>query len=470
MFENKLHQLLIQISDKTIADIAHHLDSPSIKNREISLLFSILKDNLAVAKTGLTKVKVFKKIYPDLKYDDQKWRLLNSQLLKKVENHLVSKVSGIENTRYHLDLLGYYKEQNLKSHYEAQLKRTIKYFAKSKIQDSDFNDQLVYLEDEKSNFLLGQKRNQRLNIQETLDQTDVAFLIKKLKFACSALAHKSIYTIEYDMGLLKEVESRIPDFNLDKYPALDMYYICYQMLREPDNLVKFENYRTKIISLQERFETSEIRNIYLLGINMCIRRLNKGEKQFGKIGMQMYEEALKAKHLLINGKLSRYTYRNIAMMAIRADDFKWADYFTEIYKVHLKKSELKSSYHLNKALIHYYQKELELARDNILEADFKDHLISLAAKNLQAKIYYELKEHMLLESHLDSMEMYIIRKKVIGYHKQNYKNFISHLRKLIRHKTYDTNATEKLKNKILNTEVLTEKSWFSSQLADLKSP
>ena len=469
MFENKLYQLLVQLSDKSIADIAHYLDSPSIKNREITLLFNILKDNLAAAKSELTKVKVFNILYPQLVYDDQKWRLLNSQLLKRIENHLVAQRSVIENTKYHLDLLAYYKEQNLKSHYESQLKRTVKYFEKSKIQDADYHDQLVYLEDEKSNFLLSQKRNQQLNIQETLDQTDVAFLIKKLKFACSALAHKSIYTIDYNIGLLTEVESRITDFDLDKYPALDMYYTCYQMLRKPDDLVKFENYRIKTISHQGYFETSEIRNIYLLGINMCIRRLNKGEKHFGKIGMQMYEEALKAKHLLINGKLSRYTYRNIAMMAIRADDFKWADYFTETYKDHLKKAELKSSYHLNKALIHYYKKELELARDNILEADFKDHLINLAAKNLQAKIYYELNEHMLLESHLDSMEMYIIRKKIIGYHKQNYKTFISYLRKMIRLQTFDIIKKEKLLSKIKSEDLLTEKAWFNAQLSQLKS-
>lgn len=469
MFENRLYQLLEHLSEKSLTEITHYLDSPKIKNNELTKLFGILKGNLATAKSKLTKVKVFKMIYPNCEYNDQKWRLLNSQLLKRIENYLVISQSIKESPRYHLDLLQFYKEINLKSHYESQLKRTIKYCNKRVIQDAYHHDQLVYLEDEKSNFLLGQKRNQLLNIQETLNQTDIAFLIKKLKFACSALAHQSVFKIDYDMGLLESALKYMSQIELEKYPALDMYYTCYNMLSAPDDVQIFDHYRKKIIQHQQIFEQNEIRNIYLLGINMCIRRLNKGATQFGKIGMQMYEEALKAKHLLINGKLSRYTYRNIAMMAIRANDFEWADYFTETYKDRLKKSELKSSYHLNKALIHYYKKELEPARDNIIEADFKDHLINLASKTLLAKIYYELKEHMLLDSHLDSMEMYIIRKKIIGYHRQNYKTFISYLRKMIRLQAFDPNKKEKLLAKINSEDVLTEKAWFSTQLSHLKS-
>jgi len=427
-------------------------------------LYNTLNSHIAASNDELIKENVFGQIYPNQKYNDQKWRLLNSQLLKRIEKHVVSQRLVENKEMATLELLKFYRELSLKSHFESHFKTTQKFFQSAEVLDTNYNDALIELENEKSEHLLSKRRNQELNIQQTLNQVDIAFIIKKLKYACSALAHESVFAIEYDYGLLHSCINQIDNINLKKHPALDLYFSCYNMLKEPDNLQKFNAFRNNILTHQSAFKKEEIRAIYLLGINMCIRRLNSGDQKFGKIGLEMYEEALKRKHLLINNKLSRYSYRNIAMMAIRSDDFDWANKFTEEYKDSLRKAEIKSAYHLNKALIHYHQKELESARDYIVEADFKDHLIHLAAKSLQAKIYYELKESSLLNSHLDSMEMYIIRKKIIGFHKQNYKTFISYLRKMIRLAQYDKDKRTKLQTQIKAEKVLTERKWFLEQI------
>ena len=73
------------------------------------------------------------------------------------------------------------------------------------------------------------------------------------------------------------------------------------------------------------------------------------------------------------------------------------------------------------------------------------------------KIYFESEEIDLLDSHLDAMQMYILRKKVIGYHKTNYKNIIKMTRKLLKIKPGDSVAVQELKNEISNAEILTEK-------------
>ncbi len=462
---SKLYSLLSSLNNKMLISIESYLNATFGSNHEYILLYNAITRHLAAPTNQFIKESIFADIYPDKSFDDQKWRLINSQVLKKIERHLAVQKILENNELMHLKILETYKELNLKSHYESHLKTARKSFANARIKDTNHHDLLIELEHEQSEFLLSQKRNQKLNIQETLDQVDISFLIKKLKFACSALAHESVFSINYDYGILQIGLESIKYLDLSQYPALDLYYSCYLMLREPDQLDRFVNFRKNISRYQNYFKKSEIRSIYLLGINMCIRRLNKGDQQFGKIGLEMYEEALNNKHLFINNKLSRYSYRNIAMMAIRSGDFIWANKFTEDYKVYLKKSDMNSAYHLNKALIHYHQSELEAARDNIIEADFKDHLINLAAKTLQAKIYFELDEYNLLLSHLDSMEMYIIRKKVLGYHKQNYKNFISFSRKLIRLPQYDKKKKLKLKDQINEEKILIEKKWFNQQLA-----
>lgn len=464
MNDFKLLELIKNLTAKQKAIVQHELNFPQIEDKKFLHLFNALNNRNAANENKIIRQEIYEEVFPNQKYNDQKLRLLSSQCLKKVEHCLALKALEEDNNLIKLSLLKVYKKINSKSLYEKQLNKTFKHFSRTKIRNSVFYDQKIDLEDERSDYLLAQTRNQDLNIQTVLDQVDIAYILKKLKFACSALAHEAIYSIEYDMGLLELALSQDILVQYKEIPAINLYYRCYEMLCHPEDSEKFEVYLEALRTHNAYFPVEEIRSIYLFGLNVCIRRLNSGEKRYGIIGLEIYEEALKNKYLLINGKLSRYSYRNIAMMAIRSGEFKWAKNFTEEYKEVLKKQEMKPAYHFNKALIHYYQQELELARDNIIEADFSDHLIHLAAKSLQAKIYFQLDEDSLLWSHLDSMEMYIIRKKIVGNHRSNYKNFISLLRKMSKINPYDKGEKLKLAKQVNKERILTEKEWFLDQL------
>jgi len=157
----------------------------------------------------------------------------------------------------------------------------------------------------------------------------------------------------------------------------------------------------------------------------------------------------------------------MAMMAIRTGDFERAERMTIDYEQNLRASERKAAFHMNMALINYYKKDLNAAMQNIIEVDFKDHLINLAAKVLQAKIYYEAKQEKALDSLLDSIEMYLLRKKIIGYHKSNYKNIIKYFKKLVKLNHYDANKIKLFENQILKESVLTERKWFLNQIVEL---
>ena len=85
-------------------------------------------------------------------------------------------------------------------------------------------------------------------------------------------------------------------------------------------------------------------------------------------------------------------------------------------------------------------------------------------KTLLLKIYYELDEFDLLQAHLDAMQNYILRKKVIGYHKTNYLNTIRYTKRLLSLNYYDKVSIKKLRKKLDEEEILTEKRWMLSQL------
>jgi len=465
MLDSRLFQVLSILSSNRINRIDFVLNTQEPNKSKHLKLWQFYKVIIRRNSKQQGKEQAYKYVFGGEKYDDQKMRLLNSQLFKKVENIIASQ--EIEKSPHEKNkvLLKFYQEQGLDKHYATQAKKTELAFLSNKIKDNTQLDAQIEFEAIKFNYLLEHKRNQDLSLQKILDLTDQAYFAKKLKYICNALAHQSVFDIEYELGFINTIEAYLTPDLAKAHPAIALYYSCYKMLQNPDDKTKFEHYISDIKAYQGYFSSEEVRNIYLLGINICIKQLNKGNKHFGRVGLDLYEEGLDKKYLLVNNKITRYTYRNIAMMAIRVEDFHRAESFTEFYRDYLRAADKKSAYHFNKALISYNQKLLDAALDNIIEADFNDHLINLAAKTLQAKIYYELEQLDLLDSHLDSMEMYIIRKKVLGYYKENYRNIISFMRKTMRLKHFDSEKKNSLKTKIADEKILSEKKWFLEQVS-----
>ncbi len=465
MLETRLFLVLQALTENRIQRIDFVLSAQEQKDSIHLKLWQYFKDILLQRSKRTSKQQSFQFVFGNEAYNDQKLRLLVSQLFKKVENIIASQEIEKSTHEKNRVLLKFYQDLGLQKHYATQAKKTELFFQSDKIKDNAQLDAQIEYESLKFDYLLEQKRNQDLNLQKILDLTDLAYFAKKLKYICNALAHQSVYEISYDLGIMAQIELYLTPEIVESHPAIALYYSCYKMLQNPDDKSKFEKYISDIKKYQGYFRNEEMRNIYLLGINMCIKHLNKGNKAYAKIGLGLYEEGLNKKYLLVNNKITRYTYRNIAMMAIRVDDFEWAENFTENYRDFLRAKDKKSAYHFNKALINYNRKQLDAALDNIIEADFNDHLINLAAKTLQAKIYFELEQMDLLDSHLDSMEMYIIRKKVLGYYKENYRNIISYIRKMIRLNPYEQKRKDILSEKVSSEKVLTERSWFLKQLA-----
>ena len=461
----KIYKLLGSFSKKELDQLESLLNSKfhNIRQEEKSL-YKYLIDCIA-KDLDPDRQKLFKKVYGNkVKFNDQKLRLVISKLFKQIEKYCILLELGTGNEELEdLLLLRYYRKKNLGTLYKSKYNSIMSNNRSAKKKTLPF-DFLLDIEFENYQYESLQKRNQELNIQVLLDLTDMNFYTQKLRIACYALSHKNIYSAEYDFRYTEEILIDIEERDLLTIPVISVYYHCYQMMRKIDDEATYRLFRNTLLNYQENFNQDELRSLYFFALNFCIRKLNKGEKSFGKEGLDLYEKAIKMKILFIDGKLSRFTYRNMAMMAIRNEDFERAEKISDDYENLLRAQDRKSAYHFNKALIYYYKKEYELALENIIEADFKDHLISLAAKTLQAKIYFELDADKVLDSHLDSMEMYIIRNKVLGYHKNNYKNIIKYFKRLVRLNPYDNEKKMKFAEKVKSEEVLTEKKWLLEKI------
>ncbi len=463
MRDSKLARIIDQLTKKEALIIRDSLLSPLLDGKEYHLILFEYVLSYSKKRTNLTRAVINKEIYKN-KISDAQLRLHMSELYRLISLCLVLINARADRSYQDEVLIDRYKENEDEKLYDSQFTNSMKRLNDHPYRNAGYYELKFELGFKLGTHISNSNRTRDLNLQELLDDLDIISISKKLRQACFAVSHHSVYGQSYDYGLLSAYIDHIEKHNLTTVPSIRLYYSGYKMLSTPKEASYFNEFKKDIDELKHLFPADELQGIYRFAINQCIRLLNRGHLEYGVISLDLYEEALENKYLMVEGHLSRFTYRNIAAIAVKIGEYDRAESFTVHYKSALKKEEQNSAYHFNLALISYHRQDFDTALSSLQVVDFKDHLFNLAAKVIQMKVYYESEEYDLLDSHLDAMQMYIMRKKVIGYHKINYKNILKMIRKLLKTNVNEKHAVEKLRDEINSLEVLTEKKWLLSRL------
>ena len=461
MKSSKIYQIISTLSDSELKSLKKSLGTELFKaSREHLLTFDLVSKSERSGKST-SRAVINSRIYKNNATDTYIRNVL-SDLYKLVERWIIVQNAISDEMYADKTLLRHYRNQD-------QPKLFNSYITKAKdqstvLKNAESIDQHYEILLEEYNFKSSHTRTQNLNIQELLDLLDVGYLAKKLRQVCFSIAHQSVSGNVYDKGLLGRVIDEIKNSKYKDQPAITLYHSAMMMLSYPLESQHFVSFKANLDNNSQYFPDEELRSLYLFAINQCIRMINRGEIQYGRECLALYHTALEKGYFLLDGYLSRFTYNNVAAIAIKVGDFDWAEQFSNEYKSYLRADEKESSYHLNLAHVNYHKKNYEEALASLQIVDFSDHLFNLAAKTIQMKIYYETEEYNLLDSHLDAMQMYLLRKKVIGYHKNNYKNVIRYTKRLVKCNPYDKDEKNILSKSVQSEEILSEKKWLLKQL------
>ena len=145
------------------------------------------------------------------------------------------------------------------------------------------------------------------------------------------MAHQSVYKTDYDFDITEAVIQEIERKNLTNVPAITIYYNSYQAQTQTDTLQYFKALNEGLVQHAELFELVEMRDIYLLAINVSIKNLNKGKMELMPELLALYKSGIEKKILLNNGILSRFTYKNVIALALRSKEFAWVEAFMEAH-------------------------------------------------------------------------------------------------------------------------------------------
>ena len=456
--------MLRSFSKLEMRDFRRYLQSPYFSRRaEHSLLFEWLERYLKSGKPLPEKEVAYAAVFPNDPFDDHRLRMLMSQLYQLAGQFLAVQDFLSDETQPLMRLGQVLRKRKLTAQFAQAAADLSQKLDSQPYRNADFyqNKYLATLEKYRTAFDLREVNAQQ--VQAFSDELDTAFLARKLWQACILLSHEAVSNTSYDFGLLDDALRFAEQSNALETPAIAIYYHCYRALTNPDSPDFFQNFKALVLVHGGLFSAEEVRDLYILAINFCIRRYNAGNPAYLGDQFDFYKDGLRQGYFLTDGELSRYTYQNAVTSGLIMREFDWVEQFVNDYREKLAEPYRESVFSFNLALLAYEKKQYDTALPLLQKAEYKDLLLNLAAKTLQLKIYFELDEIDLLEAHLSAFKTFLRRKKELGYHRGNYLNTIYFTYKLLETNPFDKEARAVLRAEIAEAKNIGEKEWLLGQ-------
>ena len=334
-------------------------------------------------------------------------------------------------------------------------------------RDADYHYRHYRLLQEKMEMVTRSERSARLSLQPLPDALTVFYMADMLRLACAALTHQAVAGQTYRFALLDALLDATDKENLLSEPAVETYFHAYQMLKnmEPGSEANFQRLKKLLEQHAELFSQVEMRGLYLLAINGCIRRMNAGQRSYIREAFELYRGALARGFLLEDGWISGFTYKNIIRIGAVLGEEQWTGIFVEQYRTALHPRERDNLYKYNLAYLHLQRQEYARAMPLLQQINFEDALNHLEARRMLLRSYFELGEWQALDSLLQSFGAYLRRQKGLGYHRAINEKLLYFVRKLVELSPSDHPARNNLRLEIEATADVAERQWLLERCA-----
>lgn len=427
-------------------------------------LFDYLEECLAKGKTP-EKEEAYRCVFPgEAGFDGVPLRLATSELYKQLEHYFTYEELFKNEGNCHAALAAAYRRRGLERHFEKTIGHARERRAKQSHRHAEHFSGAFEVEFEHYKQASAGRRTASLNIQELSDLEDTAFIARKLRLTCIALSHQAVYPAQYDLGMLEPVLEQVRRRQLTDTPAIGLYYFGYYLMARPEEAENFARFKALLLSQAEQLPPDERRDLYLIAINFCIKKVNALQENYYREALDLYKFALQNQLLVENGNLSPFAFNNIVAIALKVRETDWAEHFILDNARFLEKKQRLATSSLNLARVEYVRRDFKKALLHLQVADYKDLINNLISKTLQLKIFFESGDLDLVDAHLNALHTYIRRQRVMGYHRTNYLNVVKHARALLNLPPGDEQERQRLRERIESEETLTEKDWLLKML------
>jgi hypothetical protein len=445
-------------------------------NKNITTYFGIIEKYIKEGKTeDINQEEVWKSIFSDEPFHNQKLLKLNSDLVTLLEEFLAQKeFDQSQSLKINLKIEGA-RKRNLEKLYNGILGE-INRIEKSEInQSSEFY--LIKYQIEKNVFSLkseNEKQNEKfeitseLNIKKISDNLDYFYIAEKLRQYCTLLSWKKMYKLDIEMQNMANVMKLAQVDPYVNIPPINLYFKMYLTYSDEENVIHYFELKEMIKKYIHLFPPDEQREIYSTAISYCINKVNKNVADFHKETFEIYKDALEKNVLIINGQMQVSNFRNIVPIALRVNEFDWTEHFINENAGYVDEKYRENAVEFSKARLEFYRKKFGKVLDHLNKVSYEDVWYNINAKTLQIASYYELNEFDALESLLQAFKMYIKREKSLSQErKHHYLNMIKFTNALIKINPKEQFKVIKLKEEIINTKGIVSKPWLLEKIESL---
>ncbi len=459
MRTSSLFRLIEKLDKKDIREARKWLASPAHNLRaDVVALFEFSIGRLAKSPDHLHKPVAFEACYPGEPYNEAQLNHLMSWLLTALRDYLAWREWQSDEAGVGLLRCRALRKLGLDDDFEKEWIQ-----AKATLEGQPFRDEHYHylghlLQRERYEHATLQRRTTGLPLSEMAGHAETAYKLNRLRFECSAEAARAVSRSGEAAGNDPAVGAIAPKNTILLYENL------LQALRDPAQEESFFEAKELLATNWQQFRGNERRDLYLLALNYCIRKINGGQRAFIRDAFDLYRSGLENRALFEHGYLSQFTYKNTVTAGLNLREFDWVRGFIEEYRPHLHPRERHNAYSYNLAVWYFWQPDYDQAMILLRETDFADPLTNLDARSILLRIYYERGHHEALESHLDSFQTYLRRQKNIGYQRENYLNLLRITKKMLRLGAKDESGKTALRQEIAQAPALAEREWLLKQM------
>lgn len=461
----KLIQLLDSIGSKEFSRLSLFISSPYYnQNPTIIKLLAFIQlcypndlQNIA------DKQQLHQYLFPNQAFDDKVLRYAMSDFCKLIEMFFV--VESLQKHPYQkeLFLLEDLSERALEKQYLQQQEQTIALGNTLRMTIAEFPlFQLQLSKIQEKHFQRQRVRKYDDSVQRVVEHLDIYYYLERMKNSCAMLDRQHILQGNFELKLSPAWLQHLEQQYFFHSPTLETYHTTYQMLVDGSTESHFEKLKQLIHQYEDAINPFDKKEIYLLAINYCARKIRSGNVLYAKEAFDLYRMGIEHRILFEKGNLSPWTFTNVVKLALKLERHDWAEHFMNEYETFLPPNFRENCMHYNLSELYYTTNRLRLAQAHLHQVVHSDLHYYLGARLLLAKIYFETSEEEALLSLIAAFTIFLKRNNLVSKQiKEYYLNFCTLLLQIIKC-NYKNHSM--LQAKIEATTNLAEKTWLLESL------
>jgi len=466
MYKSKLIDRLRLLEKDELRDFARFIESPYYnKDEKVVRLFNYLKKYYPVFETTqLDREYIADKLFPEWKEKQyNKISYLMTDLSQLVDDFITVRELEKNDFEYRQFKLKAYKRRKGDWFFTQTAQKLKKDLDKASERGIDYYFRQYQLNHEIYTHAITNRIQTRIqSLENTVNNLDLFYFSTKLRYGSEVQLREMMFSEKNELTLLNEILETVHSPEFDNVVFIRVFAKVIQLYKTKDKAI-YDDTKQLIINNFDQFNAVEQVDIINLLSSFCLWEYNHGKIEYLSEIFKNYEFGLAQNIWIIDGRMRRIIFDNIAGTACNLSKFEWTDAFIKRYNRYLREDIAEDVVKMARLefSMSNFDKTLKLIRD----MELVDGRYQEIAKIFQIRCYYELFDYQdIFYDACNAFAQYCRRNKVISQStKTLYLNFITFIKQLHEAK-HTRNFTKTQLSEKLEQNSIPYSSWLKEKI------